>query len=276
MAALSNTQAAGVPLVDSHVHIFKQDMPLIPNPRHAPTYGFTAEQLEETLDAHGVKLCVIAAASPWGDCNDYVVQALRSRPLWRGTAILEPTVGRAELDELARAGMVGVRLPFISLQELPDLTTWDYRRFLWRLADMDWHVHLHMDGPRIPQVLPILENAGVKIVIDHLGRPDPALKEKCAGFDAVVRSVEKGRTWVKVSAGYRLGPHAAGLARELSRRVGYECLLWASDCPFVGVEKTTYQSTIDWLAEAVPDRAMWSVLDRNALDLYFRGAPRPA
>jgi predicted TIM-barrel fold metal-dependent hydrolase len=123
MAALSNTQAAGAPLVDSHVHIFKQDMPLIPNPRHAPTYGFTAEQLEETLDAHGVKLCVIAAASPWGDCNDYVVQALRSRPLWRGTAILEPTVGRAELDELARAGMVGVRLPFISLQQLPDLTT---------------------------------------------------------------------------------------------------------------------------------------------------------
>jgi predicted TIM-barrel fold metal-dependent hydrolase len=137
-------------------------------------------------------------------------------------------------------------------------------------------VHLHLDGPRIPQVLPLLENSGVKIVIDHIGRPDPALKENCAGFQAVVRSVEKGRTWVKLSAAYRLGPHAAGVARELCRLVGYERMLWASDCPFVGVESTTYRSTIDWIAEAVPDPAMRRVLDRNALDLYFRGAPRPA
>ena len=273
---LSNSQAGDAPLVDSHVHVFRQSMPLIPNPRHAPTYEFTAEQLEDTLDAHGVKMCVIAAASPWGDCNDYVVQALRKRPLWRGTAILEPTIGRAELDELARAGMVGVRLPFISLQELPDLTTWDYRRFLWRLADMDWHVHLHLDGPRIPQVLPILENSGVKVVIDHIARPDPKLRENCEGFKATVRSVEKGRTWVKLSGGYRLGAHAAELAREMCRQVGYERMLWASDCPFVGVESTTYRSTMDWLLDAVPDPAMRRVLDRNALDLYFRHPPRPA
>jgi predicted TIM-barrel fold metal-dependent hydrolase len=266
-------QQPDAPLVDAHVHIFRRNMPLLPNPRHSPDYEFTAEQLEATLDAHGVKFCVIAAASPWGDVNDYVVQALRTRPLWRGTAILEPaTTSRWDLQELARAGMVGVRLPFISLRELPDLGSWEWRRFLYRLADMDWHVHLHLDGPRIPQVLPQLENAGVKIVIDHIGRPDPVLKEKCAGFELVTRSVEKGRTWVKLSGGYRLGPHAAELARELCRRVGYGRMLWASDCPFVGQESTTYQSTVDWLADAVPDAADRRVLGLNAIDLYFRNA----
>jgi predicted TIM-barrel fold metal-dependent hydrolase len=269
-------QRPDAPLVDSHVHVFRQGMPLIDNPRHAPTYEFTAEQLEQTLDANGVKFCVIAAASPWGDCNDYTVEALRTRPLWRGTAILEPTATRHELEHLARAGMVGVRLPFISLKDLPDLTTSEYRRFLWRLADLDWHVHLHLDGPRIPQVLPHLENAGVKIVIDHIGRPDPVQKEKSEGFEAVTRSVEKGRTWVKLSGGYRLGPHAAALARELCRRVGYGRMLWASDCPFVGVESTTYQSTVDWLVEAVPDEAQRRVLGLNAIDLYFRGTPPAA
>jgi predicted TIM-barrel fold metal-dependent hydrolase len=267
-------QQPAAPLVDTHVHIFRRNMPLLPNPRHSPTYEFTAEQLQATLDAHGVKFCVIAAASPWGDCNDYVAQSLRTRPLWRGTAILEPaTTSRWDLQELARAGMVGVRLPFISLRELPDLQSWEWRRFLYRLADMDWHVHLHLDGPRIPQVLPQLEQAGVKIVIDHIGRPDPVLKEKCAGFEMVTRSVEKGRTWVKLSAGYRLGDHAAALARELCRRVGYERMLWASDCPFVGQESTTYQSTVDWLAQAVPDAADRQVLGLNAIDLYFRNAP---
>lgn len=269
-------QQPAAPLVDTHVHIFRRNMPLLPDPRHSPSYEFTAEQLEATLDEHGVKFCVIAAASPWGDVNDYVVQSLRSRPLWRGTAILEPaSTSRWDLQELARAGMVGVRLPFISLRELPDLQSWDWRRFLYRLADMDWHVHLHLDGPRIPQVLPQLENAGVKIVIDHIGRPDPVLKEKCAGFELMTRSVEKGRTWVKLSGGYRLGAHSAELARELCRRVGYGRMLWASDCPFVGQESTTYQSTVDWLAEAVPDADNRRVLGLNAIDLYFRNA-RPA
>ena len=263
-------QRPDAPLVDTHVHVFRKDMPLLPSPRHSPDYEFTAQQLEATLDEHGVKFCVIAAASPWGDCNDYVAKSLRTRPLWRGTAILGPSTSRQELEAMAREGFVGVRLPFISLDELPDITSFDYRKFLYRLADLDWHVHLHLDGPRIPQVLPHLERSGVKIVIDHIGRPDPVLRERCAGFDAVTRSLEKGRTWVKLSAGYRLGDHAAALARELCRRVGYERMLWASDCPFVGVESTTYESTIAWLDEAVPDPAMRRVLGLNAIDLYFR------
>jgi predicted TIM-barrel fold metal-dependent hydrolase len=270
--ATPRRQQPDAPLVDTHVHVFRKGMPLIPDPRHTPSYEFTAEQLQATLDEHGVKLCVIAAASPWGDCNDYIAQSLREHPLWRGTAILEPSTSRHELEQLARDGMVGVRLPFISLRQLPDLDSWEYRRFLWRLADLDWHVHLHLDGPRIPQVLPQLERSGVKIVIDHIGRPDPVLREKCAGFEAVVRSVEKGRTWVKLSGGYRLGAHSAALAQELCRQVGYERMLWASDCPFVGVESTTYQSTIDWLDQAVPDPRNRRILDRNAIDLYFSGA----
>jgi predicted TIM-barrel fold metal-dependent hydrolase len=269
-------QRPDAPLVDTHVHVFRQDMPLLPDPRHSPAYEFTAEQLDATLDEHGVKFCVIAAASPWGDCNDYVAQSLRTRPLWRGTAILEPTTSRHELEALGRDGFVGVRLPYIGLKELPDLTSFEHRKFLYRLADLDWHVHLHLDGPRIPQVLPQLERSGVKIVIDHIGRPDPVLREQCAGFEAVTRSVERGRTWVKLSAGYRLGDHAAALARELCRRVGYERMLWASDCPFVGVESTTYGSTVAWLDGAVPDPAMRRVLGLNAIDLYFRTPRRAA
>jgi len=171
---------------------------------------------------------------------------------------------------MAEDGMVGVRLPFISLRDLPDLDSWEWRKFLYRLADMDWHVHLHLDGPRIPQVLPQLERSGVKIVIDHIGRPDPVLGVASEGFKAVVRSVEQGRTWVKLSGAYRLGPQAADHARELCRRVGYERMLWASDCPFVGAESTVYQSTIDWLETVVPDAVDRDrITGENALRLYF-------
>mgnify|MGYP000464520416 CR=1 FL=1 len=73
-------------MIDAHVHVFQQGMPLVPNPRHAPTYSFTVEQLVATLDANGVDKAVIAAASPWGDYNDYVVESLRKHPArLRGT-----------------------------------------------------------------------------------------------------------------------------------------------------------------------------------------------
>jgi len=53
--------------IDAHVHVFTTDMPLIDNPRHAPKYSFTREELIATLDKNGVERAVIAAASPWGD-----------------------------------------------------------------------------------------------------------------------------------------------------------------------------------------------------------------
>ncbi len=105
-----------------------------------------------------------------------------------------------------RDGIVGVRLPFIGLPSLPDITTFDYRAFFRRLADLDWHVHPHVEGEDLPKILPTLEASGVKIVIDHLGRPEPKAGINSEGFKAMLRSIDKGRTWVKVSGGYRLGP----------------------------------------------------------------------
>ncbi|MBP7567408.1 MAG: amidohydrolase family protein [Burkholderiaceae bacterium] len=269
--AVQNPSAAAfTPLVDAHVHVFRRDMPLIPNPRHAPDYEFTAEQLDATLAGHGVRHAVIAAASPWGDCNDYIMQTLRARPHWRGTAILDPSTDRYVLEQMARDGFVGVRLPFISMSTLPDLGSWDWRKFLYRLKDMGWHVHLHLDGPRLPQVLPALEASGVTVVLDHIGRPDPQGGTTSEGFRAMVRAVQNGRTWVKLSGAYRLGAQATGQARVLCQEVGIERMVWASDCPFVGAESTPYQSTIDWLAGVVPDLAMRQrIAGANAFELYF-------
>jgi predicted TIM-barrel fold metal-dependent hydrolase len=258
-------------MVDAHVHVFKSDRPIVDNPRHNPTYDFTAEQLLHVMDEHGVQQAVVAAASPWGDYNDYVIGALRKQPRLRGTVIVEPEVERVVLEEMARAGVVGVRLPFLGMATLPDLTTWGYRKLLQRLVDLDWHVHLHLDGPRLPQVLPLLEQSRVKIVIDHIGRPDPRTGIDGEGFKAMVRAVEGGRTWVKLSAAYRLGANARECAQELHRRVGADKLMWASDCPFVGAEGTIrYRETIDWLKQTIPDPvAQRKIFGENAQAFYF-------
>ncbi len=260
--------------IDAHVHVFTTDMPLVDNPRHAPTYSFTHEELIATLDKNGVDRAVIAAASPWGDYNDYTLAALRAhRARLRGTAIFRRPMERFELEAMSRDGFVGIRLPFIGLPKLPDITTFDYRVLFRRLADLDWHVHPHVNGEDLPKILPTLEASGVKIVVDHLGRPDPKSGINSEGFKTLLRSIDKGRTWVKVSGGYRLGPPSKEYARELLRVAGPDRLVWASDCPFVGHEgQFPYQSTIDWLVEAVPDAtARAKIFGATARDLYFNG-----
>jgi predicted TIM-barrel fold metal-dependent hydrolase len=263
------------PIIDAHVHVFTTDMPLIDNPRHAPKYSFTHEQLIATMDASGVERAVIAAASPWGDYNDYMLAAVRAHPKrLRATAIVKPTIDRFALEAMDRDGFCGVRLPFIGLPSLPDITTFDYRALFRRLADLGWHVHPHVEGEDLPRILPTLEASGVTIVIDHLGRPDPKTGIDGSGFKATLRSIDKGRTFVKVSAGYRLGPKAVEYARELVRVAGPDRLVWASDCPFVGHEKQfPYRATMDWLTECIPDRAARDkVFGETARKLYFGGA----
>lgn len=108
---------------------------------------------------------------------------------------------------------------------------------------------------------------------DHLGRPDPRTGINSEGFKALLRSIDKGRTWVKVSGGYRLGPQAMEYARELVRVAGADRLVWASDCPFVGHESQfPHQATIDWLNECVPDAAARTrIFGQTARKLYFNG-----
>ena len=68
------------------------DMPLVDNPRHAPKYSFTHEELIATLDENGVDRAVIAAASPWGDYNDYIWR--RCAPIPRGCAAPRSSTAR--------------------------------------------------------------------------------------------------------------------------------------------------------------------------------------
>lgn len=259
-------------LVDAHAHVFLNGMPHVPDPRHRIQYDFTVEQYLQTLDKHGVQSGVIAAASPYGDYNDYTIESVRRNPRLRGTVILEPNVERYVLEKMKADDIVGVRLPYISMKTLPDLDAFEYRRLLRRIRDLDWHVHLHLDGPRLPQVLPALEAAGVKLVVDHFGRPDPKKGVQCEGFQAMLRLMDNGRTWVKVSAGYRLGWEAsATYGRELLRCAGPDRLLWASDCPFVGHEsEVKYPQTIDQVLAWVPEgEARAKIFAGNALALYF-------
>lgn len=280
------TQSAqpDAPIVDSHAHIFLEDMPLSRTAWFKPAYGFTAEQYLRELDSHGVHFGVIAGISIYGLYNDYMLEQLRRHRRLRGTAILLPTTERYVLERMKQDGIVGVRLQLTRRKELPDLLDEEYQLLLRRLADLDMHVEIVLEGQSWPAVLPKLDASGVKVVIDHFGHPNPEHGARCAGFAAMLRFAENGRTWVKLSGAYRLtwaspgeprrDPRTRSLAHEaaqsLLRNLGPERLLWGSDCPFVGHEShVSYQDTLDELVEWVPDPAARRKISDTALRLYF-------
>jgi len=262
------------PLVDSHFHVYTTDMPLSATAWHKPPEDATIERMIATLDAHGVTLGVLAAASLYGDYNDYMREALRRHERLRATAIVRPTVERQTLEALDRDGFVGIRLMFRRVPDPPDIGAPEYRILLRRIADLGWHVHVNDDGPRLPRWIAALEAAGVKLVIDHFGHPDPKEGINGAGFKATLAAVERGRTWVKLSGGYRLQPSPAvakDYAKALLAVAGGDRLLWGSDWPFASFETTvTYADTVAALTEWVPDAAVRrKITGETPLKLYF-------
>jgi predicted TIM-barrel fold metal-dependent hydrolase len=270
------------PRVDAHAHIWSANMPVSSSAWFRPAQAFTAEQYLDVLDAHGIHFGVIAGISIFGYYNDYMIGQLRLHKRLRGTAIVPPTTDLYTLERMKADGVVGIRLQ-LTRQELPDLAGDAYRLLLRRIADLDMHIEVVVEGPRWPQVLPLLEASGANIVIDHFGHPDPGAGVDCAGFQAVLRAVERGRTWVKLSAPFRLTWAAPGkprdpdsvtlasqAARSLLQNAGAERLVWGSDCPFVGHESSvTFADTLNELDDWISDAATRRKLSETALKLFF-------
>ena len=260
------------PLVDVHAHVFTTDMPLSDTAWSRPTYPYKIEQFLADLDENGVPFGVIAAASLYEDFSDYTLEAGRHARL-RSTVIVRPDVSLEVLQHYARHGVVGIRLQFLHTGSLPDLTSVEYRRLFYRLRDLDWHIHVLIDEPRAPDVLPVLQNSGVKLVVDHFGYPPPGTQGTASpGHQAILRALQSGNTWVKVSSAFRFPDRALlrAYADDFIAKVGPRRMLWGSDSPFVGFEGTVkYRHTLDAFYEIVPDPAVRRAISETGLRFYF-------
>jgi predicted TIM-barrel fold metal-dependent hydrolase len=155
---------------------------------------------------------------------------------------------------------------------------------LRRVRDLGWHVHISIEGPRLPPLLAALEEAGVPIVIDHFGHPDPDAPLACPGLIAALAAVQRGTTWIKLSGGFRLAGTdswrlesiapslaiAADVAAMLLREAGPERLFWGSDCPFVGYEgRVSFADALAQFRVWVPDPRDRRTMSDAALRFYF-------
>lgn len=259
------------PVIDAHAHIFTRAMPFTDTAWTRPDYDYPVEAYLADLDAHGVAFGVVTAASLFGEYNDYTLAALAQHRRLRATVMLDPDTGPAELAALRAQGVCGVRFQIPLKAELPDLSGYRFRRFVTRLADAGMHLELNLSGDQLAQILPALADHRVPVVIDHFGLLRSEREMEGAGFRALLRSIASGRTWVKISAGFRLPEERLGAyAERLLAEAGPERLFWGSDAPFVGAEeRVSYARTLETLYRIIPDAGTRRAMSDAALRFYF-------
>ncbi|WP_414902111.1 amidohydrolase family protein [Sphingomonas flavalba] len=259
------------PRIDCHAHIYTRAMPLAPDAWHRPPGDATVAQYLDQLRRHGISHGVLAAASLYGTNNAYALSATGAHPNLKTTVIVAPSADRATLLAMQAVGAVGFRLQLRN-RLVPDLTAPDWQGLLGHMAAIGWHMELHDDLVRLPPLIEAVERAGVRLVVDHFGRPANRGEVDGPAFEALLAAVGRGNCWVKVASGFRLEDPAAEQAAfdRLLARGGAQRLLWGSDWPFANFEdRVSYPSAITDYRRIAPDPALRAAIDRTGFAFYF-------
>lgn len=229
---------------DAHVHLVggRDEFPLWDGRVENPARGENEEDLtldqwlalwRAQLDTLGFSRGVIVHSILYGADNSVTVEAVRRMGNgFKGVGLLTDGASEADVAQMAEWNMAAVRLNYVH----GGVLSWEGVQAMAPMlrehglhVQMLMHAHLHMkelaEGAR---ALP------VDICFDHIGWPDLSLGAKHEGVQTLCRLLAEGKTWVKLSALYRLcdAPYdAADEIVEALVRANPERCLWGSDWP---------------------------------------------
>jgi D-galactarolactone isomerase len=195
----------------------------------------------------------------------------------RGIGVVLPDVGDGELKRLDAGGIRGLRFSVWNPQDT--VVTMDMIEPLaGRIADLGWHVQLHMSGDQIAEASAMLGRLPCPVVFDHMGRLPPKQGPDHTAFRVIADLVSKGRAWVKLAGAYlntEQGPPYVDATRIARAFVIHapERLVWGSDWPHVTeTHKPDDAELFDLLAAwAGSDRVRDLILVDNPAKLYGFG-----
>lgn len=229
--------------VDAHVHVFDPDnFPYSPRRSYTPGKA-TVDQLMAFERSLGVERVVLVQPSPYGSDNSCLLSALRTLgpKVARGVAVIDPqVVTDSELEDLKDAGVVAVRVNLaVKNVDQAAAASSQVKAALKRIADHGLALQIYLDLHLVEPIVPILRDAPVPVILDHFGGAKAALGPDQQGFTTLLRAMERGNVWVKMSAPYRAShltpdyPDLAPLAKAMVE-ANSERLVWASDWPHTG------------------------------------------
>ncbi len=250
------------PKIDCHCHILDPaSFPYAPDVPYQPSGQETgsADYFTHVHAAYGVRHALLVEPnSGYGLDNRALLAAIaQSCGRFKGVAMLPLDASLAQLEDLKTQGIVGVAFN-VSLLGLDFYA--GIAPLLDRLAALDLFANVQVQEDQLAGIAPVLRASGVRILIDHCGRPDAADGPATPGFAALLGLARERRTAVKLSgfSKFSQGPFpfadAAPFVNALLAEFGPDNCLWASDWPFLRApSRLDYGPLLQLFAAAVPD-----------------------
>ena len=228
----------------------------------------TARQLTDLFDAYGTRhALVVGPNSGYDTDNRCLLDFLaRGNGRFKGAAVVENDTGRDELERLRDRGVVGITMQaaLLGVDHFRDTTA-----LLNDLAALEMFADVQVDGDQLIEMAPILEPSGVRVLIDHCGRPDPAAGLSQPGFGRLLNLASSGRYFVKISGLVKCSAETYPwrdswpFVRALLEAFTPDRCMWGSDWPFLRApERIDYGLVLGLVERLIPDpgerrRVLW-------------------
>jgi len=251
-------------IVDCHCHVVDPArFPYEAGTRYRPTGQEVApvESLLRIMDGHGVRHAVIVGTnSGYGeDCSPVLDAIARGNGRFKGIAVVAIDIPGAELAHLKAQGVVGVAFntPFHGAAAYAGAGD-----LLRRLCDLDMLLQVQVKDDDLLELLPLVEHSGVRLIVDHCGRPAPGRGLSQPGFRALLDLGRAGRASVKLSglSQFSNERHPYGDTHDyihalLDAFTPGRCV-WGSDWPFLrATERIDYGPLVSLAETLLPDAA---------------------
>jgi predicted TIM-barrel fold metal-dependent hydrolase len=208
------------------------------------------------LDAYGVRHALLVGPnSGYGTDNRCLLDAIaQSSGRFKGIAVVPNDVELSVLERLKVAGIVGVAFN-TTVNGVAYYS--DIDELLAKLAALGLFVQIQVEHDQLVPLAPMLERSGVRILIDHCGRPTPEAGLDQPGFKALLRLARTGRAFVKLSGYEKFSrepyPYAdvQPYVRALIETFTLDACVWASDWPFLKAIKRVDYGPLLKLAETL-------------------------
>ena len=227
------------PKIDCHVHVFDPArFPYRADTHYAPMGAElgTPAQLAQVMDAYGTRHALLVGPnSGYGLDNACMLDTIaRGAGRYKGIAVVANDTNDDELQALAQAGVVGVawNVTHYGLDYYRDA-----KPLLKKLSALDMFVDIQVEHDQLVTMLPMLADSGVRILVDHCGRPTIGAGLGQRGFRTLLGLGKSGRAFIKLSGLMKFSPtpspheDAWPFVAALLDAFTLDRCVWASDWP---------------------------------------------
>jgi predicted TIM-barrel fold metal-dependent hydrolase len=239
--SLSLFDLLALPKIDTHCHILDPSrFPYSPDVAYRPAGQEMGELklLNAVMDFHGVQHALLVGPnSGYGLDNRCMLDAIAQGGVrFKGIAVVPNDASDELLASLQQQGVIGAAFN-ASLHGVACYA--DIAPLLRRLAARNLWAQFQVEGDQLIELLAMIEDSGVRVMIDHCGRPNLGAGVQQKGFQALLALGRASQTVVKLSGFAKFSQSgfpfddAKPFIEALAHDFGLNRCMWASDWPYL-------------------------------------------